>query len=95
MKKASGQGNYNAKLKAESWISKEIAFLLETINQMVTNLKKFLPREEEVLKAVARGYTDKEIVDMFQISIKTVEKHKLNIKMIARFNQVCFRKQLS
>jgi len=37
-------------------------------------------REEEVLKAVARGFTEKEISDMFNISIKTVEKHKLNIK---------------
>ena len=36
---AIGQGNYDAKLKAESWISKEIAFLLQSFNQMVTNLK--------------------------------------------------------
>ncbi|MFT9486470.1 MAG: ATP-binding protein [Tepidibacillus sp.] len=34
-----GQGNYNTTLKAESWASKEIAFLLETFNRMAKNLK--------------------------------------------------------
>ncbi|WP_289710659.1 helix-turn-helix transcriptional regulator [Desulfosporosinus nitroreducens] len=37
-------------------------------------------REVEVLKLVARGYTDKEISEMLNISVKTVEKHKLKIK---------------
>lgn len=37
-------------------------------------------REIETLRLVAKGYTDKEISDMLNISIKTVEKHKLRIK---------------
>ena len=37
-------------------------------------------REIEILKFIAKGYTDKEISDMLNISIKTVEKHKLRIK---------------
>ena len=50
-------------------------------NKLETSGVILTPREEEILKAVARGSTDKEISDMFNISIKTVEKHKLNIKM--------------
>ena len=37
-------------------------------------------REMEVLKLVAKGYTDKEISEMLNISVKTVEKHKMKIK---------------
>jgi len=50
-------------------------------NKLETSGVILTPREKEILKAVARGDTDKEISDMFNISIKTVEKHKLNIKM--------------
>lgn len=37
-------------------------------------------REMEVLKLVAKGYTDKEISEMLNISVKTVEKHKMKVK---------------
>jgi DNA-binding NarL/FixJ family response regulator len=36
-------------------------------------------REREVLKLVAEGYTNKEIADFLNISVKTVEKHRANI----------------
>ncbi|MEG0071198.1 MAG: response regulator transcription factor [Raoultibacter sp.] len=36
-------------------------------------------RELEVLTALAKGYTNKEIADMLFISIKTVETHRTNI----------------
>ena len=36
-------------------------------------------REREVLKLVAEGYMNKEICDMLNISVKTVEKHRANI----------------
>ncbi len=36
-------------------------------------------REREVLKLVAEGYMNKEICDLLNISIKTVEKHRANI----------------
>jgi DNA-binding NarL/FixJ family response regulator len=38
------------------------------------------PREQEVLKLVAEGYKNREIGDMLCVSIKTVEKHRENIK---------------
>ncbi len=38
------------------------------------------PREKEVLKLVALGYTNQELADKLLISIKTVETHKGRIK---------------
>ena len=38
------------------------------------------PREQDVLKLVAEGYKNREIGDMLCVSIKTVEKHRENIK---------------
>jgi DNA-binding NarL/FixJ family response regulator len=37
------------------------------------------PREQEVVKLVAEGYTNKEIADLLVISEKTVERHRANI----------------
>jgi DNA-binding NarL/FixJ family response regulator len=37
------------------------------------------PREREVLKLLGEGYQNKEIADMLNISVKTVEKHRANI----------------
>lgn len=37
------------------------------------------PRESEVLKLVAEGYSSKEIAKMLVISVKTVERHRANI----------------
>jgi DNA-binding NarL/FixJ family response regulator len=37
------------------------------------------PREQEVLKLVAEGYTNKQIAEALVISEKTVERHRANI----------------
>jgi DNA-binding NarL/FixJ family response regulator len=37
------------------------------------------PREQEVLKLVAEGYTNKQIAETLVISFKTVERHRANI----------------
>ncbi|MGM0403871.1 MAG: response regulator [Thermodesulfobacteriota bacterium] len=37
------------------------------------------PREREVLKLIAEGYANKEIGELLNISVKTVEKHRANI----------------
>ncbi len=36
-------------------------------------------REREVLKLIAEGYLNKEIADLLNISVKTVEKHRANL----------------
>jgi DNA-binding NarL/FixJ family response regulator len=37
------------------------------------------PREDEVLKLIAEGYSSKDIADTLVISLKTVERHRANI----------------
>ena len=43
------------------------------------NLDELTPREHEVLRLLARGYTYKEMAERLFISIKTVETHVSNI----------------
>lgn len=45
-----------------------------------TGKESLTPREQEVMKLVAEGYKSREIGDMLCVSIKTVEKHRENIK---------------
>jgi two-component system, NarL family, response regulator NreC len=40
------------------------------------NAKTLSPREEQVLKLIARGYSNKEIASELELSVKTVEAHK-------------------
>jgi DNA-binding NarL/FixJ family response regulator len=37
------------------------------------------PREDEVIKLIAEGYTSREIADALTISLKTVERHRANV----------------
>jgi len=41
--------------------------------------KTITQREKEVLKLLAEGYMNKEIAELLNISVKTVEKHRANI----------------
>lgn len=42
-------------------------------------LRILTPREMEVLKLVAEGYTNQEIADKLVLSIKTVQAHRANV----------------
>ena len=44
-----------------------------------TALRTLTPREMEVLKLVAEGYTNQEIADQLVLSIKTVQAHRANV----------------
>jgi len=37
------------------------------------------PREEEIVKLIAEGYSSKEIAETLQISVKTVDRHRANV----------------
>lgn len=41
--------------------------------------KELTPREEEVTRLVAQGYSNKDISERLKISVKTVETHKANL----------------
>ncbi|HZS79201.1 MAG TPA: response regulator transcription factor [Ktedonobacteraceae bacterium] len=47
--------------------------------ESVPELDALTPRELEVLKLVAEGYTNQEIADRLVLSIKTVQAHRANI----------------
>ncbi len=46
---------------------------------LAQTLRVLTPREMEVLKLVAEGYTNQEIADRFALSIKTVQAHRANV----------------
>ena len=43
-------------------------------------IKKFTPRETDIIKLVCKQYTDKEIASLLRLSIRTVESHRENIQ---------------
>lgn len=51
----------------------------EVLNRDDANPAVLTPREEEVLKLVAEGYSGREIAGMLFISPKTVERHRANL----------------
>jgi two-component system response regulator NreC len=74
-------------LKGKAYISPDISdtvvmgYLKSGSDVEPVGLKEGLtPREREVLKLVAEGYKNREIGGMLCVSIKTVEKHRENIK---------------
>ncbi|HEY6539990.1 MAG TPA: response regulator transcription factor [Ktedonobacteraceae bacterium] len=51
----------------------------EAARDNATQLHALTPRELEVLKLVAEGYTNQQIADQLVISIKTVQAHRANV----------------
>jgi two-component system response regulator NreC len=43
------------------------------------SIEKLTPREMEVLRLVAQGYTNRQIADLLTISVRTVETHRANV----------------
>ena len=46
---------------------------------MASAFDRLSPREREVLKLIAEGYTNKAVAETMHVSIKTVEKHRANL----------------
>ncbi|HLX58485.1 MAG TPA: response regulator transcription factor [Ktedonobacteraceae bacterium] len=59
--------------------STESAEIREPARNNAPELRNLTPREIEVLKLVAGGYTNQEIADRLVISIKTVQAHRANV----------------
>jgi RNA polymerase sigma factor (sigma-70 family) len=50
-----------------------------TSSNLTQALQVLTPRELEILKLVAEGYTNQEIADQLTLSIKTVQAHRANV----------------
>ena len=42
-------------------------------------VESLTPRETDVLRLIAQGYTNRQMADMLSISVRTVESHRSNL----------------
>ncbi|GFK95593.1 Oxygen regulatory protein NreC [Fundidesulfovibrio magnetotacticus] len=71
---AAGQGYFSREVTAM------LAQACRTGNKPPSPLEMLSRRERQVLKLAAKGLTNKDISDAIFVSVKTVEKHKTNLK---------------
>jgi two-component system, NarL family, response regulator NreC len=100
-------GAIRAALRGETHLSLEVsALLLGGYRELLTASRQFDPaalsdREAEVLKRIADGCTTKAIADQLNLSVKTIESHrvrimaKLNLHSVAELTKHAIRKGLS
>jgi two-component system secretion response regulator SsrB len=55
------------------------AFQIERAERNRKPVPKVTPRQSEILKMVAMGYTNREIASSLEISVRTVEVHRFNL----------------
>jgi len=53
---------------------------IPSINSTLISIEELTPRETQVLKLIAHGYTNRQIGEELCISVRTVERHRENIK---------------
>lgn len=51
----------------------------ELINGETVDLELLTPRQQDILRLVSIGHTNREIANMLQISVRTVEVHRFNL----------------
>ena len=51
----------------------------ETASEKERDDAPLTPREVEVLRFIARGYTNRQIAEQLELSIRTVESHRANL----------------
>jgi DNA-binding NarL/FixJ family response regulator len=68
----------------QSFFSREISAMLAQVcrsgSRAPDPLERLSKRERQVLKLAAKGQTNKDVADTIFVSVKTVEKHKTNLK---------------
>jgi DNA-binding NarL/FixJ family response regulator len=62
-----------------SAVSTLVRDFIERADRRGDDFDLLTPRELEVLKLIAEGYTSKEIASMLVISVKTVDRHRTNM----------------
>lgn len=56
-----------------------VSILAESVSKPTGETGDITPREKEVLELVAKGFSTKQIADQLDISIRTVESHRINM----------------
>ncbi|WP_455379061.1 response regulator transcription factor [Petrachloros mirabilis] len=51
----------------------------ESVNGEAVDLELLTPRQRDILRLVSIGHTNREIANMLQISVRTVEVHRFNL----------------
>jgi DNA-binding NarL/FixJ family response regulator len=51
----------------------------EPIMEEAVDLELLTPRQRDILRLVSIGHTNREIADVLQISVRTVEVHRFNL----------------
>jgi DNA-binding NarL/FixJ family response regulator len=60
-------------------ISKHVTEYVRRVGEEATSLERLTPRQREVLQLVAEGHTTREIAQILEIGVKTVEAHRANL----------------
>jgi DNA-binding NarL/FixJ family response regulator len=60
-------------------VSKHVTEYVRRMDEELTSLERLTPRQREVLQLVAEGHTTREIAQILEISVKTVETHRANL----------------
>jgi two-component system response regulator NreC len=58
---------------------KEMSSPPSSASAMEAPVEALTPREVEVLRLIAQGYTNRQMADMLSISVRTVESHRSNL----------------
>lgn len=70
--------------QGQTYFSREVSSMLAQVcrtgNRHNAPLERLSKRERQVLKLAAKGMTNKDVADAIFVSVKTVEKHKTNLK---------------
>jgi DNA-binding NarL/FixJ family response regulator len=70
----------SAVLENRTFFSAGIAARMVQASALQTPAERLTPREDEILDALAEGLSSKQIAQRYQLSVRTVETHRLNIK---------------
>lgn len=61
-------------------VSKYVAAYVQRVGEGVSfSLERLTPRQREVLQLIAEGHTTQEIARLLNVSVKTVEKHRMQL----------------
>lgn len=74
--------------QGERYLNEIVQTVMSTEEQIPQQLSVLTLREQQVLKLIAEGNTNKEIADLLSLHIKTIEKHRASLINKLKINDV-------